>query len=263
MGRTTILTAGAALLAASLTLSACGGDGGKGDGAAAKSTLDAATSSASPAGPDNSAKPPAELVKAALDGFKNAKSVHMKGEFKDEGKTMRIDFRLGDGQADGSMQGDFGKGPATMKLRTTGGKLYMGADAAFWEDSVGDKTLATMLGSKWVLFPSSQSKEFKSFLSIKQFDKEVFAPLRKAFPGASGGLKTSRADVGGTPAIGITGPDGKATVFVAANGTPHLLRMTSAKAVGEMPEGTFEFSEYDAPLQVEAPADAIDISKIK
>ncbi|MEV4255465.1 hypothetical protein AB0J52_20115 [Spirillospora sp. NPDC049652] len=263
MGRTTFLAAGTALLAATLTLTACGGgDGGKSDGAAPKSTLDAATSSATPSGADNSAKPPAELVTAALDNFKNAKSVHVKANFKGEGQAMSLDFHLGADQSDGTMQGGFGNGPATVKLRTVDGKFYMGADSAFWQGMLGDKTFASMLDGKWVLFPASQAKQFKTFLGVRQFDRDVFAQPRKDLT-ASSGLKTSRADVGGVPAIGVTGPDGKMTVFTAANGTPRLLRLSSTAAIGEMPEGTFDFTEYDAPLQIQAPADAIDTNKIK
>ncbi|MFC5181052.1 hypothetical protein [Actinomadura harenae] len=262
MGRTTTMTAGAALLAATLTLTACGGDGGKKDDAAPKSTLDAATSSAAPSGADNSAKPPAELVKTALDAFKNAKSVRMRGDFKDDGQAMRLDARVGTDKADGTMQGGFGSGPSTVKIRTTGGKFYMNADTAFWADTLEDKTTGAVLGGKWVLFPSSQAKQFQTFLGLQQFDQEVFTPLRKEFT-ASGGIRTRREDIGGVPAIGLTGSSGKTTVFVSANGTPQLLRINSTAPVGELPEGTFDFSEYDAPLQIDAPADVVDISKVK
>ncbi|WP_026412043.1 hypothetical protein [Actinomadura oligospora] len=263
MGRTTRLTAGTALLAATLTLTACGGGDGK-SGAKPSSTLDGPMTSAPPSGADNSAKPPAELVKAALDGFRNAKSVHVKADFKDEGKPMRLDFRLGQDQADGTMQGSFENTPATVKLRTTGGKLFMGADASFWENMLGDKSAGAMLGGKWVLFPSSQSKEYRPFLGIRQFDQQVVAKMREVIATRSDGFEGSRADVAGTPAIAITGPGAKSSkMFVSANGTPHLLRLSSTVAVGDMPVGSFDFSEYDTPLQIQAPADAIDLSKIK
>ncbi|RFU41544.1 hypothetical protein DZF91_11290 [Actinomadura logoneensis] len=199
---------------------------------------------------------------AALDAFKNSKSVRMKGDFKDEGQAVRIDVHVGTTQADGSMQGSFGNAPSTVKLRTLDGRFYMNADQAFWAGTLGDKTTGAALDGKWVLFPPSQAKEFKTFLGLRQFDQEVFTPLRKDLT-VSGGLTTRREDVGGVPAIAVTRPGGKSTVFVAASGAPRLLRLTSTQPVGEMPEGTFDFSEYDAPLNIQAPPNPIDISKAR
>ncbi|MCP2339610.1 hypothetical protein [Actinomadura rupiterrae] len=259
MGRTTSITAGAALLAATLTLTACGGDGDK--KAEAKATVDAAKSSA-PSGGENAAKSPAELVTTSLNRFKSAKSVRLTVDYRDEGKPVHIDFRLGVDQADGTMQGSFGSQNATTKLRSVGGKLYMSGDASFWGNLTGDNAMGQKLGGKWVAVPVGEVKEFKAFLGIRQFDQEIFAQLRKTFPAASGGLVSSRTDVKGVPAVGIAGPGGKeALVFVAASGAPDLLRFRSSESIGDMPKGEFDFSEYDAPLQIQAPTDVIDLGK--
>ncbi|MEV5576269.1 hypothetical protein AB0L06_40090 [Spirillospora sp. NPDC052269] len=260
MGRIEILAAGAALLATTLTLAACGGEGGKGDGAKPKSTLDAATSSApaTPAGPDNSGKPPADLVKAALNGIEHAKSVRWKGDFTEDGQTFHVDLRLTDDAADGSMQVDGG----VTKFRAKGGKLYLIADPATLEEDLGDKALAARLAGKWVLYPVGEFKEFRSFLSLQKFDREVIGQLRKVFSSVSAGGGPVRADVGGTPTLAITGSDHTTTMFVAANGTPRMLRFNSTVAFGGLPVGQFDFSEYDAPLKIDAPVDPIDIRKV-
>ncbi|MFC4906376.1 hypothetical protein [Actinomadura gamaensis] len=270
MGRSTSLPllrlagATALLLAAPLTLTACGGDGGNGgkkSEAKVGSTPAAAESSAAPESPIE-AYPPEKVLEAGLEDFKVAKSVRVAGDFDDGGNPMRVDFRLGVDVADGTMQGsDKGRAVST-KLRSVGGKVYMSGDAGFWESMTGDKATGRLLGGRWVIVPAAETKDFKPFLGVRQFDEAMFKRFRKGLASGSGGLTEGHESLRGAPVFAIGPLAKKPVVYVAASGTPHLVRLQTSGLGGDVPDGGFDFTEYDAPLQIQAPADAIDIGKM-
>jgi len=224
------LTALLALLALGALLSGCGGSSSSGNGIEAKSA--------------------AQILQATKEAASKASSVHISGTIDSEGKPVSLDMEL--------LAGKGGKGTIsqegfTIKLIQTSGAVYINGSSAFYEH-VGGSEAARLLQGKWLKAPAN-SGELASLAELTNLSKLIDTALADHGTLAKGG----KATIAGKKAIGLVDTTKGGTLYVAATGTPYPLEITKAGKEN----GKVVLDRWDQPVTLEAPAGAIDISKLQ
>lgn len=228
----------AAVLVGALTLAACGGTATK--------------HQAKPKPVDNgvAAKTADEIFHASKDALRGASSVRVTGKTLEEGRTTELDLRLGKAGAQGTIKMD----GSTLELLSVNGRLYL-RGREFWRES-GNQQLATLIGDRWVLAPASGSgaKAFTPFKELTDIGSwaDQLVPEGTISKGQTG-------TVNGQPAIALKDTDGS-SLWVATTGPPYPLRVEPKPGAPD-PEN-LDLREYNAPLNLTAPADALDLEKL-
>ena len=220
-----------ALLAALATLAGCGGSSpSSGNGIAAKSAE--------------------QIVAAAKSAADTAASVHIAGSVVSSGKPLAIDLRL--------LAGKGGKGTITIEglridLVRVAGAVYINGSEALYRHLAGPAA-AQLLKGKWLKAPEKSGN---------------FAPLA-ALTDLAGLIDTTLANHGtlvregtstveGRRAVGVRDSSQGAVLYVAAAGSPFPLEISKGGGGG----GRIVFSEWDQPVTIEAPANAININQLQ
>ncbi|MFF0485023.1 hypothetical protein [Streptomyces sp. NPDC004435] len=199
-----------------------------------------------------------DIAKKAVEATKAATSVHMKGEGKNDGKDMTLDFSVDD---KGSCQGTMSAGAeGKAEVMRTGGFTYMKADDAFYKSTGGEEgasaeegaAIAALLNGRWMKMPAddADSNDLGEFCDLKA----IFADMDKETE-TTGLTREADADVDGTAAVVLKSKADKkgetTTLYVAKDSAkPYILR--SVTAGGEEP-GSVTLSDYNKPLTVTAP----------
>jgi len=158
----------------------------------------------------------------------SAEAVRLSGTVVTNGRTYTLDMRLKSGGGSGSVTS---KGVAFGLLRI-GDKLYLKADAGFWNHADGDTGAASAgkLDGKYVKVPQGDPsyKKFSGFT-----DKDVLLDGLLTLHGA---LATDgHHEQAGTPTIRITGDKGSGgTLDVSLDGKPYPLRLDRAGGAGTL-----------------------------
>ena len=182
----------------------------------------------------------------------SARTVRLSGTVVTNGRTYTIDMRL---KSDGGTGSVTSKGVAFGLLRI-GGKLYLKADAGFWNHADGDTggASAGKLDGKYVKVPQGDPsyKRFSGFT-----DKDV---LLEGLLTLHGSLATDgHHEQSGTRTIRITGDKGSGgTLDVSLEGKPYPLRLQRAGGAG-----TLTFSSWNKDFALTEPdkSETVDYGK--
>ncbi|MFC9925570.1 hypothetical protein [Streptomyces sp. NPDC127190] len=184
-----------------------------------------------------------------------AETVRLSGTVVAGGRTYTLDMRL---KADGGTGSVTSQG-STLQLLRVGRRLYLKADAGFWNQAEGQDggsgdAVAAKLGGKYVKVPQGDPayKKFSGF-TYKSVLLDGLLPLHGRL------AKEGHHDQAGTPTIRITGDDGSGgTLDVSLQGKPYPLRLVRAGAAG-----TLRFSDWGQDFTVTEPAssDTVDYGK--
>lgn len=209
------------------------------------------------AGTNGVGRLPADKIQAkAQTAARGAGTVRLSGNLVSQGRTYKLDMRLGPQGA----RGELATTAATFQLLRVDGALYLKADAGFWareknaNPSKNDGTSVAKLVGKYVKVPSSDPvyKRFSGFT-----DKDV---LLGSLLGLHGKLTTGdRGTLDGTRTIRIAAGQGAGgTLDVSLEGEPYPLRLRRAGDAGEV-----RLTDWGKPVQIQAPADSqvIDYGK--
>jgi hypothetical protein len=191
-------------------------------------------------------KPAKEILAAARRALAKATSVHLSGSRIEKGDTVRIDMRIGQTGAKGTMTAPVKGTMIPVQLLYVGSKSFM-RSKRLWK-ATGGSTMAELIGDRWVLMPAGKGgpPEVSNL-------KAMAASIKSAGP-VSLGRKTT---IDGQPAIGVKTKD--STFYVAMTGTPYLLRVTPLKGDKKKFDS---LTDYNAPLTVAAPAKPLDLAKL-
>ena len=234
MRTTKALAAAALAITALLTVSACGSSG----------TASTSTAPASNGVADKSAD---EILKAAQDAAKAETSVHMVGTVKQDSGEMKIDMQVEKG---GKAVGTIVMAGATLEIITTGTKVYVKGDKAFWDSQAGEGAY-DLIGDKWVA--STSDADLASFKDFTDFTTAVSQMLTP-----SGTVtKTEASTVDGQAVIGLKDGD-KGTLWIATTGDPLPVKIDGGA------EGGVAFTDWGAAVKVTEPAaaDVLDPSQL-
>lgn len=212
-----------------------------------------------------------EKAQSAADG---AKAVRLAGTLVSKGGTFKLNMRLKDDGATGSVVTK----NSTFELLRIGNALYMKADAAFWthgegggegesgdegdggsqgsaEPSEADSDAADKLDDKYVKVPQDDP----SYKQLRGFtDMDL---LLDGLIGLHGEVvKGDRDKIGGIRTVKVKGgEDGEGgTLDVALEGTPFPLQFARGGGAGVV-----VLSEWDKdfPLEAPAPGQTLDYGK--
>ncbi|MGW6565356.1 hypothetical protein [Streptomyces sp. NPDC054975] len=196
-----------------------------------------------------------QKAQAAADG---AKAVRLAGTLVSKGGTFKLNMRLKDDGAAGSVTTK----NSTFELLRVGDALYMKADAAFWahgedgkasagptesaDGSDADSEAADKLDDKYVKVPQDDP----SYKQLRGFtDMDL---LLDGLIGLHGDVvKGDRDKIGGIRTVKVKGgEDGEGgTLDVALEGTPFPLQFARGGGAGVV-----VLSEWDKDFALEAPA---------
>ncbi|MFI6940247.1 hypothetical protein ACIBI4_13315 [Streptomyces sp. NPDC050418] len=257
MRRTIILTTAALALSSALALTACGpGSSASGDGksSSAGKAADKKEPFAGVSGP--------EIADRAIEATTSAKSLRVKGTVPDADLgTLTLDMAMDTkGVCAGSLSVG---GQGGVEIINDGKTVHMKYDEAFLRaQSKGEPkaevdAAVEMLAGRWVKTSATGdgAEDLDAFCDLDQL-------LGEFKGGDSAARKGKVTTVDGQEAITLTENDGgeRYTILVATQGKPYLLKVTAASAKdGE----DLSFSDYDRPVQAEAPkGDVLDLDKL-
>ncbi len=185
--------------------------------------------------------------KAAAD---SAGSVHVSGTIKSGAAPVTIDLNLAAGKG---ARGEISENGASFKLILVGGTAYISGSKAFYR-SLGGAAAAQLLDGKW-LKASATGGEFASFNSLANMRQLIDTTLA-----AHGTLtKGATSTVDGQEAIAVTDTNKTGTLYVATSGKPYPVAITK----GGSENGKITFSNWNQPVTITAPANAVDLSELK
>jgi hypothetical protein len=173
-----------------------------------------------------------------------AKSVHVKGAFTENGKTLQIDA-AGD-RAGTNTTVIVNDGTGKLEVLTVNGNYYLKADAAFWSKN-GSAAVAKLAADKYVKVPASMAAGMSDLKMGALLDKILAKDMSTANKLSTNVEKT---ELNGVPAYVLTdkiGSDGS-KIYASADGQARLMRL-----VGPKSEGSLDFTEWDAVPPVSAP----------
>jgi hypothetical protein len=223
-----LLTGGLPLLAAIAALAGCGGSAG--NGVASKS--------------------PAEIVAAAKTAADGASAVHVSGSTVTAGTPLTLDLNLVAGKGG---RGRIAENGLSFELIELEGTIYISGSSAFYTHFAG-AAAAKLLQGKWLKAPATNS----SFAGLSALT-ESRRLLDVALSTSGGALaKAGTSTVNGQAAVGVKDAE-NGTLYVATTGQPYPLKVTKSGAAG----GTISFNEWDKPVTLTAPANAVDIEQLQ
>jgi hypothetical protein len=246
-GRTTILA-----VVAPLIIAACGGSGHRQSTEPTPTTPVPTTPVPSTVDVVHAA--PGQIVSDATRAINAVRSLRVTGTVTDNNSTIKLDLHLVNGTgATGSMS-ENGLG---FKLISVGGSAYINGSAGFWRQ-FGGSAAVKLLQGKWLRAPAG-SGQFSSFASLTN----VHELLSGILAGHGALTKGSRSTVDGQPVIALqdhSNPGRPGILYIATSGQPFPIRLTGSAPAGQ---AQLDFSAFNEPVTVKAPASSVDISKLK
>lgn len=209
-------------------------------------------------------KPAATIVNDARTALLAASSVRVTGTLTvnaaaNGSSAQRFDLRLtrvkGMPAATGTVTTTTvsGKNRSTVTLAIVriGGALYIRGDRAYYA-RIGPKAVA--VAGRWLSLPAAQDTSVAGLTDLSS--------IAAGLSYTSQDRVTGEARLGSAPVV-VVMANASARLYVAASGVPRPLRLQRSLSGSSGANGTLDFSEYDAPLTVSAPAGAIPITRVR
>jgi hypothetical protein len=208
------------------------------------------SSSSGSSGNGVASKSPAEIVAAARAAADGASSVHVSGSTTTGGTPITLDLTLAAGKGG---QGQVSENGLSFEMIETGGTVYIKGSQAFYSHFAG-AAAAQLLEGKWLKAPSSNAS-FAGLSSLTDLRKLLSAAL-----GSHGALSAAgTSTVNGQAVVGVRDTTQNGTLYVATAGQPYPVQIAKNSAGG----GAITFDEWNKPVTLAAPADAIDIEQLQ
>jgi hypothetical protein len=225
-----------AALVVVLFAAGCGGGGGGGGSSSQSSGL--ATKSAN------------QVVADASKAASEASSFHMSGQIHSTGKLIGVDLSLARGKG---ATGTVTVGGTKVDLVLIGKSGYMRAGSDFWKKYASQAGgFSQLFADKWIKFPGKSAAlgSLTGPLSSRQ--------LFKSLTSSHGKLENQgETTYNGQSVVAIHDTTKKATLYVAATGTPYPVGLV--KTAGQN-AGTVAFDHWNEPVTLTAPEGALDFS---
>jgi len=245
--------AGVAAVALALALAGCGGDD-DGDSTTAATAAQTTEQSGAPTtaqttetATDNGIadKSADDAVRAAQEAARAATAVRVVGRIDDVG--LELSLVRGRGATGTMSQGD-----TEFELTVVDDEVFLKGSDAFYRQIGGDAAVQ-LLSGRWLQVPATDD----DFRSIAQFgDMEIL--LREALDPDSDRITAGEVtDVDGQPALPLSSRDG--TLYVATTGEPLPLQLVG----GSDRRGKVTFTDWNEPVELTAPADAVDVGELQ
>lgn len=199
-----------------------------------------------------------DIVKAAKSDMGDLTSVKVSGDITSGGQSISLDLQA---DGDGNCTGTIGIDGGQAELLGVDGTTWMKPDDAFWQSFAGGSAdqIMSMVGDKWVVIPDTAD-------SLTQFcnANDLLDQMLKDEDDGSTYKKAGTDTVDGDDVVKIDNEDpenGNSTGYVLVDDPHYLVKIE--KTDGE-DTGTVTFSDFDADISVEAPAedDQVDLNNL-
>jgi hypothetical protein len=195
-------------------------------------------------------KTPAEILAAAMAAADSASSVHVSGSIVSAGSPITLDLELVAGKGG---RGQISEGGLSFNLIQVDGTAYISGSPAFYSH-FGGPAAAQLLEGKWLKAPAS-SGSFSTLGSLTDLNQLLNTSLSDHGALSKGPTTT----IGGQQVLSVSDTSHGGTLYVATTGKPYPIEISKAGATG----GRISFDDWNAPVTLEAPKDAIDLSQLE
>lgn len=195
-------------------------------------------------------KSPKQIVAAAQKAAEGAKTVHITGLVNSSGTKLALDLHIVNGTG---AKGTISQGPLSFQLVQVGESIYIKGTAAFYTRFAGSEA-ARLLQGKWLKAPTNTA-QFAPLVSLANTHRLFLAALGPVATYSKGGTSTVR----GQKVVSVKDNFKGGYLYVATTGKPYPVEIAREGSNG----GKIDFQEWDAPVSLTAPSNAIDISKLK
>jgi hypothetical protein len=193
---------------------------------------------------------PAEIIARAKAAADSASSVYISGAIVSKGVPISLEMELLAGHGG---RGRVAQNGLSFELVQVGGTIYINGSTAFYRH-IGGSAAAQIFRGKWLKAPAG-TPELAPIAALTDLDELVSSALASRGALTSGGMTT----VHGQKAVAIDDAAQGGTVYVAATGKPYPLEVVNDGGRG----GTVVFDRWNEPVTLVAPADAIDVTKLR
>jgi hypothetical protein len=174
-----------------------------------------------------------------------AKSVHVKGDYIDDGQHLQLDV-AGD-RAGTTMRLLVNFGSGGIEILKVNGDFYLKADATFWT-RLSSAATAKVAAGKYVKVPAGSAAGMGGF-RVGTLLAQVFAEDLSSVDKLNATVQKTNLD-GVRAYLLTTKVGGDAKIYVSADGGARLLRADDAKS------GTLDFTQWDGVAPTSAPPDS-------
>ena len=239
------------------------------------STTDTAASTAAA---DAAAQPPngvgtlpaEEILAKSQAAAKAATSVTVKGTITEGGVESSLDLVLGTNASEGTITSNgvelsivFVDGKSYFKVSRDGWATLLGSGGA--EGKAAGKEIDGLVGDKWLLLPADPGSldDAGGLLGVTLaglsgfFQKDFL--LEGLLSPEGGATVKSTGDVNGTPVVFLEDAKGEYTLAIQTVGEPYPVQVKGGGANGS---DAVTFTNWNAPVNVTAPTDVVDISEV-
>jgi hypothetical protein len=208
-------------------------------------------------GHGKSAKPNGEASKPALRVLSDAKSAatsartaHVSGNIRSAGTPIRLDLAMA---KDKGAKGSMSTSGLSFDLVRIGDTAYIRGSDEFYKHFAG-AGIAQLLHDKW-LKASIVEGRFSSLAPLTSLSL-LFA---KVSAGHGKLVNDGRTTYKGQDVVAIRDTSDNSKLYVAATGKPYPVAIVGGR---KGTSGTITFGDWNEPVSLTAPKDAIDISQL-
>jgi hypothetical protein len=215
----------------------------------AATMLGAAACGSGNSGASASPPPSKTLVNEVKTALQHARSVHVTGTINDKGRRIGMNLSL---TRAGGLSGQLSTNGAGFSVLSTGGSAYIKLTGAFLRYAHLPTAACSLMCGKYLKVPASEAGSLTGSLSMTSL-------LNDADKNPGNVHNAGTATVNGQRAWILKGSDGT-TAYVAAQGTPYLLRLVPQHAK----QGRLDFTQWNnVTIPPPPPSDqVVDLSKL-
>ncbi len=195
------------------------------------------------------AKSADQIAAAARSAAESAHSVTVSGVARSSGVSLTLDLQIDEQQK--AAKGTIAEEGFVVQLIRIGESLYIKGDSSLYRH-FGAGEAAKLLEGKWVKLPvtGSQLASIGSLTELPSLLESALGEHNKLSKG-------STSTVNGQEAIAVKSASG-GTLYVALTGKPYPVQFSRTGSEG----GKVTFKNWNGPVSVSAPANAVDVSKL-
>lgn len=228
MHKRTLSTALSLAALAALLIAGCGGSSGNGV----------------------ESKSASEILAASQKATNKAHTVHVSGSISSSGTPLTLDLEIVEGKG---AKGKISEGGVSAEVITVGGSAYIKGGASLYERFGGGQA-AKLLEGKWLKAPanSAELQSLSSLTDLKALFNAIFSNHGKL-------QKGSATTISGRKAIAVKDTSTGGVLYVATTGEPYPVEIAKSSKGSQK----IAFSEWNEPVSLKAPSNAVDLSQLK
>lgn len=185
-----------------------------------------------------------EVAHDAVNALRGTSSAHMvfNGPVGNAQATFDLTFKGNDTKGSISTNG------TTFSIIKIGDQAYVKGSKATYT-ALASAKIADLIGDRWLLLSGSKADSYTGI---------TLSNITSSLNTATWAKAVTRTKLDGKDVVVITNSKDSSQVYVANTGTPYPLKGQGKTAAA----GSWRLSDYDAPVTITAPADALNLDDL-